>query len=74
MFKESKKTASMLEQLGSRQSIINQGDIYNQRMNKKEALRLARFDDGILPDQIWYDTLRSNDDGAYAKVSATNKD
>jgi len=74
MFKESKKTASMLEQLGSRQSIINQGDIYNQRMNKKEALRLARFDDGILPDQIWYDTLRGNDDGAYAKVSATNKD
>ena len=27
-----------------RQSIINQGDIYIQRKNQKEALRLATFD------------------------------
>ena len=34
----------MLNQLGKRSSIINQGDIFNQRKNMKEALRLSRFD------------------------------
>ena len=56
MFESSKDTKRMLQQLDQRQSIINQGDIYIQRRNQREALRLAAIDgQGTLPAQIWYD-------------------
>ena len=45
MFQDSKTTSKLLEQLDQRSSIINQGDIYINRKNKKEALNLASFDD-----------------------------
>jgi len=36
----------------------------------KEALRLASFDmQRRIPDQIWYDALRQDDDGRYAKTN-----
>ena len=34
----------MMDQLNKRQSIINQGDVYQQRKNQKEALRLTNLD------------------------------
>ena len=47
----------MLQQLSEeRTSIINQADVYIQRQNEREALRLANFDNQtVIPQQIWYD-------------------
>ena len=63
----------MLKQLENRQSIINQGDVFIQKRNQKEALRLASFDTKrSIPEQIWYDSLRGSDDGSFTRVTATN--
>jgi len=52
---------------GKRTSIINQGDIYNQRNIEKEAIRAATFDTKqSIPTQIWYDSLRETDDGRFS--------
>lgn len=64
----------MLEQMDQRQSIIHQGDVYIQRKNQKEALRLADFDSKqMMPQQIWYDQLRGSDDGSFSKTAITNQ-
>jgi hypothetical protein len=70
MFAESKETQKMLNQLNQdRQSIINQGDVYIQRMNTKEAMRLANWDNQRrIPEQIWYDSLRGEDNGQFSTV------
>ena len=35
---------------------------------------MASFDNNkILPQQIWYDSLRSSDDGSFSKTKITNK-
>ena len=44
LLESSKFTTRLLEHQNERQSLINQGDIYNQRKNEKEAIRLANFD------------------------------
>jgi hypothetical protein len=37
-------------------------------------LRIASLDSqSIIPQQIWYDQLRSSDDGSFTKVSITDK-
>ena len=74
MLQESKKTNQIIEQLANRQSVINYGDLYQQRKNKKEAIRLATYDmKDRLPPQMWYDSLRGNDDGSFSKTAITNK-
>ena len=68
MLESSKFATRLLENQNERQSLINQGDIYNQRRNEKEAVRLANFDaQRVIPDQIWYDSLRKSDDGSFCK-------
>mmetsp|Transcript_23578 Transcript_23578/g.36270 ORF Transcript_23578/g.36270 Transcript_23578/m.36270 type:complete len:147 (+) Transcript_23578:810-1250(+) len=52
-----------------RTSIINQGEIFNQRNLEKEAIRAATFDaKQSIPTQIWYDSLRETDDGRFSAI------
>ena len=47
-----------------RKSIIHQAEIYRKRKIEKEALRVATFNDQkIIPQQMWYDSLRETDNG-----------
>lgn len=61
----------MLSQLkNDRHSIINNGEIHNQRQNIKQAIQFASMDkDGILPEQVWYDSLRASDNGYYSRTT-----
>lgn len=50
----------------SRTLIIDQGDIYNQKMQHREALQLTNKD--MAPNHSWYDSLRDSDDGYFSKT------
>jgi hypothetical protein len=55
-----------------RSSIINQGDVYNERITKREALKIAGMDNRrVVPVQGWYDSLRETDDGRYTSITKT---
>ena len=58
--KNSQDCAKLLTQVTiGKTSVINQGEIYIQRKNKKESLRLSNFDaQRRIPEQVWYDSLR----------------
>lgn len=53
-----------------RVSIMHIGDAYNKRKIEREALSKAMADyKGVIPMQMWYDSLRSTDDGRFSQVS-----
>ena len=68
---KSDKTSRMLRQLTQeRSSIINQGEMFIQRRNMKEAIMRSQFDtQKQIPTQIWYDQLRESDDGTFSNLS-----
>jgi hypothetical protein len=52
-----------------RKSIICQGDVYNERITKRQALQTAGLDNRrMVPLQCWYDSLRESDDGRFSSV------
>lgn len=51
-----------------RSSILNAGDIYNQKKIEREAMMVALQDENLMPQQLWYDSLRETDDGRFSSV------
>lgn len=58
-FQGSKHVRGLLSQIGERSSVINQGDIYIQKRNERQAVHLSNYDNtSAVPTQLWYDQLR----------------
>ena len=63
---EHNKTREAIAKQG-RVSIMHMGDAYNKRKIEREALSKAMADyKGIIPQQMWYDSLRGTDDGRFS--------
>ena len=44
--------------------------MYNERITKREALKIAGMDNRrVVPVQGWYDSLRETDDGRFTSVT-----
>lgn len=65
----------MLHQMGDRKSIINQLDVHSQQVNDRKVTAMAQLDgQSVIPAQIWYDSLRENDNGQFSDKNVVAPD